>query len=158
MLLRSHSLTPRLDSRDSKCSGWQPAPTVRTVGVRTGSRASATSPMTRSSYYSRNLRSATASPSSIDTVKCRLVNRSGNLAHHHEITCYSRYETQGSRGAAAAGCPGEAARSTDDWRPERRIKPGMDGGLTAASVVSPLHHLRTGKILSKRWGPPHLSM
>src|ERR1700674_1026712 len=40
-------------------------------------------------------------------------------------------------------------------RPERRIKPGMDGGLTAASVFSPLHHLRTGKILSKRWGPPH---
>src|ERR1700674_2747074 len=42
-------------------------------------------------------------------------------------------------------------------RPERRVKPGMDGGLTAASVVSPLHHLRTGKILSKRWGPPHQS-
>ena len=24
-------------------------------------------------------------------------------------------------------------------------------------LVSPLHHLRTGKILSNRWGPPHLS-
>jgi len=28
-------------------------------------------------------------------------------------------------------------------RPERRFKPGMDGGLTAASRISPLHHLRT---------------
>ena len=24
-------------------------------------------------------------------------------------------------------------------------------------LVNPLHHLRTGKILSKRWGPPHCS-
>src|ERR1017187_5179032 len=39
-------------------------------------------------------------------------------------------------------------------RPERRIKPGMDGGLTAAGWVRPPHHLRTGKTLSKRWGPP----
>ena len=30
----------------------------------------------------------------------------------------------------------------------------MDGGLTAAVLVSPPLHLRTGKILSKRWGPP----
>src|SRR5580692_10609739 len=42
-------------------------------------------------------------------------------------------------------------------RPERRFKPGMDGGLTAAVLLSPPHHLRTGEILSKRWGPPHLS-
>src|SRR6202049_4833736 len=41
-------------------------------------------------------------------------------------------------------------------RPERRIKPEMDGALTAVSVFSPLHHLRTSKILSKRWGPPHI--
>src|SRR5690242_17452383 len=39
-------------------------------------------------------------------------------------------------------------------RPERRFKPGMDGGLTAASVVSPSLHLRTPEILSKQWGPP----
>src|SRR5579864_5301413 len=39
-------------------------------------------------------------------------------------------------------------------RPERRFKPGMDGGLTAAVLVSPPHHLRTAEILSKRWGPP----
>ena len=39
-------------------------------------------------------------------------------------------------------------------RPERRIKPGMDGGLRAAFLISPPHHLRTGKILSKQWGPP----
>src|SRR5437588_810214 len=39
-------------------------------------------------------------------------------------------------------------------RPERRFKPGMDGGLTAAFLVSPPHHLRTDEILSKRWGPP----
>jgi hypothetical protein len=30
----------------------------------------------------------------------------------------------------------------------------MDGGLTAAVLVSPPHHLRTAEILSKRWGPP----
>src|ERR1700730_15937707 len=41
-------------------------------------------------------------------------------------------------------------------RPERRIKPGMDGGLTAASLVSPLHHLRTGQILSKTMGSTSL--
>src|SRR6202521_5318564 len=40
-------------------------------------------------------------------------------------------------------------------RPERRCKSGMDGGLTAASLVSPPHHLRTADFLSKRWGPPH---
>src|SRR5229473_4198667 len=40
-------------------------------------------------------------------------------------------------------------------RPERRFKPGMDGGLTAAVLISPPHHLRTAEILSKRWGPPH---
>jgi hypothetical protein len=40
-------------------------------------------------------------------------------------------------------------------RPERRLKPGVDGGLRAASWSTPLHHLRTAKILSKRWGPPH---
>ncbi len=39
-------------------------------------------------------------------------------------------------------------------RPERRFKPGMDGGLTAAVLVSPPHHLRTAVFLSKRWGPP----
>jgi hypothetical protein len=39
-------------------------------------------------------------------------------------------------------------------RPERRFKPGMDGGLTAAVLVSPPLHLRTPEILSKRWGPP----
>jgi hypothetical protein len=39
-------------------------------------------------------------------------------------------------------------------RPERRFKPGMDGGLTAAVLISPPHHLRTAEILSKRWGPP----
>src|ERR1700674_5224883 len=40
-------------------------------------------------------------------------------------------------------------------RPERRRKSGMDGGLTAASLVSPLLHLRMDDFLSKRWGPPH---
>ena len=39
-------------------------------------------------------------------------------------------------------------------RPERRLKPGMDGGLTAAVLVSPPLHLRTDEILSKQWGPP----
>src|SRR3984885_8505895 len=39
-------------------------------------------------------------------------------------------------------------------RPERRFKPGMDGGLTAAVLVSPLLHLRTPEILSKQPGPP----
>src|SRR5579885_2656654 len=33
---------------------------------------------------------------------------------------------------------------------------GMDGGLTAASRISPLHHLRTPVCLSKRWGPPQV--
>jgi hypothetical protein len=33
----------------------------------------------------------------------------------------------------------------------------MDGGLTAAALVSPLHHLRTAEILSKRWGPPQMT-
>ena len=42
-------------------------------------------------------------------------------------------------------------------RPERRIKPGMDGGLRAAVLLSRFYHLRTGKNLSKRWGPPHMS-
>ncbi len=40
-------------------------------------------------------------------------------------------------------------------RPERRLKPGMDGGLTAAVLVSPPLHLRTDEILSNQWGPPH---
>jgi hypothetical protein len=43
-------------------------------------------------------------------------------------------------------------------RPERRFKPGMDGGLTAAVLVSPPHHLRTAEFLSKRWGPPQFPM
>ena len=34
-------------------------------------------------------------------------------------------------------------------RPERRLKPGVDGGLRAASWSAPLHHLRTAEILSK---------
>src|SRR5579862_6425086 len=42
-------------------------------------------------------------------------------------------------------------------RPERRCKSGMDGGLAAASLVSPPHHLRTADFLSKRWGPPHIA-
>jgi ATP-dependent DNA ligase len=43
-------------------------------------------------------------------------------------------------------------------RPERRCKSGMDGGLTAASLVSPSLHLRMDEILSKRWGPPHKAL
>ena len=43
-------------------------------------------------------------------------------------------------------------------RPERRFKPGMDGGLTAAVLVNPPLHLRTLDILSKQWGPPQLHM
>ena len=39
-------------------------------------------------------------------------------------------------------------------RPQRRFKPGMDGGLTAAVLLSPPLHLRTLDFLSKRWGPP----
>ena len=35
------------------------------------------------------------------------------------------------------------------------IQARMDGGLRAASWISPPHHLRTREILSKRWGPPH---
>jgi DNA-binding NarL/FixJ family response regulator len=31
----------------------------------------------------------------------------------------------------------------------------MDGGLTAAVLVSPLLHLRMDDFLSNRWGPPH---
>jgi hypothetical protein len=42
-------------------------------------------------------------------------------------------------------------------RPERRFKPGMDGGLMAAVLVSPPPHPRTTEILSKRWGPPQRS-
>ncbi|MGO9966654.1 MAG: hypothetical protein ACLPY2_05245, partial [Bryobacteraceae bacterium] len=34
-------------------------------------------------------------------------------------------------------------QARNGWRPSGRL------------LVSPLHHLRTGKILSKRWGPPH---
>ena len=37
-------------------------------------------------------------------------------------------------------------------RPERRLKPGMGGGLTAAFLITPPHHLRNRKNLSKRWG------
>jgi hypothetical protein len=33
-------------------------------------------------------------------------------------------------------------QARNGWRPSGRL------------LVSPLHHLRTGKILSKRWGPP----
>ena len=40
-------------------------------------------------------------------------------------------------------------------RPERRLKPGMDGGLRAL-LVTPPHHLSDGQILSNLWGPPHL--
>ena len=32
----------------------------------------------------------------------------------------------------------------------------MDGGLTAAVLVSPPLYLRTAEILSKRWGPPQI--
>ena len=39
--------------------------------------------------------------------------------------------------------------------PERRLKPGVDGGLRAASWTSPPRHLRNGEILSKQTGPPH---
>jgi cbb3-type cytochrome c oxidase subunit III len=47
-------------------------------------------------------------------------------------------------------------RATQGCDPERRLKPGMDGGLRAAVLVSlsPLLHLRTADFLSKRWGPP----
>ncbi len=39
--------------------------------------------------------------------------------------------------------------------PERRCKSGMDGGLTAASLVtSPPLYLRTAVFLSKQLGPP----
>ena len=34
-------------------------------------------------------------------------------------------------------------QARNGWRPSGRL------------LVSPLHHLRTGNILSKRWGPPH---
>ena len=40
-------------------------------------------------------------------------------------------------------------------RPEHRCKSGMDGGLTAAILLSPPLYLRTTDFLSKRWGPPH---
>jgi hypothetical protein len=40
-------------------------------------------------------------------------------------------------------------------RPERRFKPGMDGGLRAASWSPPSHHLSGGQNLSNLWGPPH---
>src|SRR5580698_9492275 len=43
-------------------------------------------------------------------------------------------------------------------RPERRFKPGMDGGLRAAVLVSPPLHLTTAEFLSKRWGPPHWAL
>jgi hypothetical protein len=39
-------------------------------------------------------------------------------------------------------------------RPERRIKPGMDGGLRAAFLISPPHRLSDDN-LSSLWGPPH---
>jgi hypothetical protein len=44
--------------------------------------------------------------------------------------------------AGGAGQLASLPRPTLGMRPERRIKPGMDGGLTAASVVSPLHHIK----------------
>jgi hypothetical protein len=40
-------------------------------------------------------------------------------------------------------------------RPERRIRPGLDGGLTVASFATQPHLLWTSNILSKRWGPPY---
>jgi len=39
-------------------------------------------------------------------------------------------------------------------RPQHRCKSGMDGGFTAAILLSPPLHLRTADFLSKRWGPP----
>jgi len=43
-------------------------------------------------------------------------------------------------------------------RPERRFKPGMDGGLPAAPLISsPPLYLRTAVFLSRRAGPPHTS-
>jgi len=36
-------------------------------------------------------------------------------------------------------------QARNGWRPSGRL------------LVSPLRHLRTGKILSKRWGPPHVA-
>lgn len=39
-------------------------------------------------------------------------------------------------------------------RPDRRIKSGMDGGLRAAFVITPSHHLTERQILSNLWGPP----
>ena len=42
--------------------------------------------------------------------------------------------------------------------PERRFKPGMDGGLTAAVLVTPPLYLRTDEILSKQWGPPQAAL
>src|SRR5580698_8084442 len=44
-------------------------------------------------------------------------------------------------------------------RPERRCKSGMDGGLTAASLLSsPPLYLRTAVFLSNQPGPPHSSL
>ena len=43
-------------------------------------------------------------------------------------------------------------------RPERRFKPGMDGGLTAALLVSPPLHLRIAVFLSKQPGPPQFTL
>ena len=42
-------------------------------------------------------------------------------------------------------------------RPERRCKSGMDGGLTAAVLITPPLHLRMDDFLSNRWGPPQSS-
>jgi hypothetical protein len=39
-------------------------------------------------------------------------------------------------------------------RPEHRCKSGMDGGFTAAVLLSPPLHLRTADFLPKRSGPP----
>ena len=46
------------------------------------------------------------------------------------------------------------SRGNAGMRPERRCKSGMDGVLTAATLFSPRHHLRTDVFLSNRWGPP----
>ena len=42
-------------------------------------------------------------------------------------------------------------------RPERRFKPGRNGGLRAAVLVSPPLYLSTAVFLSKRPGPAHFS-
>ncbi len=50
---------------------------------------------------------------------------------------------------------GATIRANAGMRPERRCKPGMDGGVKAASFVSPPLYLRTAVFLSNQPGPPH---